>query len=116
MSSWLDPLETLLSASSMLRAICPLSQCLTCPSPRMQGLGAAFSIIFNAIERVKCLVAIHVRMSGSTQVIRATQMFTKDGASKKVSLVREMITGFSLGIGFGLIWKVCWLGPLTCFC
>ena len=45
-------------------------------------------------------------MSGSSQVIRATQMFTKDGYSKKVSLVREIVTGFSLGIGFGLIWKV----------
>lgn len=45
-------------------------------------------------------------MSGSSQVIRATQMFTKDGTSKKVSLVREIATGFSLGIAFGLIWKV----------
>ncbi|CAL5227895.1 g10936 [Coccomyxa viridis] len=44
-------------------------------------------------------------MSGSSQVIRATQMFTKDGNSKKVSLVREIVTGFSLGMGFGLIWK-----------
>lgn len=33
-------------------------------------------------------------------------MFTKDGTSKKVSLVREIATGFSLGIAFGLIWKV----------
>lgn len=45
-------------------------------------------------------------MSSSTQVIRAAQMFTKDGHSKKVSLVREIVAGFSLGIGFGLIWKV----------
>lgn len=48
------------------------------------------------------------KMSGSSQVIRATQMFTKDGHSKKVSLVREIISGFSLGLGFGLIWKVRW--------
>ena len=33
-------------------------------------------------------------------------MFTKAGTSKKVSLVREIATGFSLGIAFGLIWKV----------
>ena len=85
------------------------------PQPGVQGLDAAISGISNATERLKCLVAIHITMSGSTQVIRATQMFTKDGASKKVSLVREMITGFSLGIGFGLIWKVCWIGPLICF-
>ena len=36
-------------------------------------------------------------------------MFTKDGHSKKVSLVREIVAGFSLGMGFGLIWKVRWL-------
>ena len=72
--------------------------------------------ISDATERVKCLAAILITMSGSTQVIRATQMFTKDGHSKKVSLVREMITGFSLGIGFGLIWKVGWLGPSSWLC
>ena len=44
-------------------------------------------------------------MSGS-QVIRATAMFTKNGKSKQVSLIREIGTGLALGLAFGFVWKV----------
>ena len=45
------------------------------------------------------------KMSGS-QVIRATQMFTKNGKSKQVSLMREIGTGLALGLAVGFVWKV----------
>ncbi len=43
------------------------------------------------------------------QVIRAAQMFVKQGAgaSKGVNLKAEMAMGLTLGIGVGLTWKVC---------
>jgi hypothetical protein len=44
-------------------------------------------------------------MTGS-QVIRATQMFTKHGQASKISVGREIFMGFTLGLGFGLVWKV----------
>jgi hypothetical protein len=42
------------------------------------------------------------------QVIRAAQMFVKQGAgaSKGVNLKAEMAMGLTLGIGVGLTWKV----------
>ena len=40
------------------------------------------------------------------QVIRATQMFTKHGQSTKVSVLKEIGMGLSLGLAFGLVWKV----------
>lgn len=45
------------------------------------------------------------RMS-STQAIQAVQMFTKHGASKKVSVVKEIVIGVTIGLGFGVLWKV----------
>lgn len=44
-------------------------------------------------------------MSG-TQVIKAIQMFTKNGRSKQISLLREIGTGLTLGLAAGLVWKV----------
>ena len=43
------------------------------------------------------------------QVIRAAQMFVKQGAgaSKGVNLKAEMAMGLTLGIGVGLTFKVC---------
>ena len=46
------------------------------------------------------------RMSSGSQVIRATQVFTKQGKSKQVSLLREIGAGLTLGLAFGLVWKV----------
>jgi hypothetical protein len=39
-------------------------------------------------------------------VIRALPMFTKDGASKKINLVREIAIGLGLGISLGMVWQV----------
>eukprot|EP00884_Botryococcus_braunii_P021257 jgi/Botrbrau1/7815/Bobra.0159s0243.1 len=38
-------------------------------------------------------------------VIRALPMFTKDGASKKINLIREIGIGLGLGISLGLVWQ-----------
>lgn len=45
-------------------------------------------------------------MSGK-EVIRAAQMFTKNGASKKVSALKEILIAIGLGTTTGLIWQVC---------
>jgi len=47
-------------------------------------------------------------MSSSGQVIKAAQMFIKQGAgaSKGVNLKAEMAMGLSLGVAVGLTWKV----------
>ena len=42
----------------------------------------------------------------SAQAIQAVQMFTKHGASKKVSVVKEIVIGVTIGLGFGALWKV----------
>ena len=47
-------------------------------------------------------------MSANGQVIKAAQMFIKQGAgaSKGVNLKAEMLYGLTLGMGAGLTWKV----------
>lgn len=47
-------------------------------------------------------------MSSNGQVIKAAQMFIKQGAgaSKGVNLKAEMMYGLALGLGCGLVWKV----------
>lgn len=47
-------------------------------------------------------------MSANGQVIKAAQMFVKQGAgaSKTFNLKAEMLYGTTLGIGVGLTWKV----------
>ena len=47
-------------------------------------------------------------MSANGQVIKAAQMFVKQGAgaSKNFNLKAEMLYGTTLGIGVGLTWKV----------
>ena len=45
-------------------------------------------------------------MSSGTSVIRAAQMFTKNGNSKNVNLPMEIAIGTGLGLAFGLMWKV----------
>ena len=47
-------------------------------------------------------------MSANGQVIKAAQMFIKQGAgaSKSFNLKAEMLYGTTLGIGIGLTWKV----------
>lgn len=47
-------------------------------------------------------------MSANGQVIRAAQMFVKqgEGASKTFNLKAEVLYGTTLGIGVGLTWKV----------
>ena len=47
-------------------------------------------------------------MSSGGQVIRATQMFLKqgEGASKSMNLKAELIYGTTLGLAVGLTWKV----------
>ncbi len=42
----------------------------------------------------------------SGQAIKAVEMFTKNGASKNVSVVREVVIGLTIGLGFGALWKV----------
>jgi hypothetical protein len=42
----------------------------------------------------------------SGQAIKAVEMFTKHGASKNVSVVREVVIGLTIGLGFGALWKV----------
>ncbi|KAK9808434.1 hypothetical protein WJX73_004898 [Symbiochloris irregularis] len=44
-------------------------------------------------------------MSSNTAVIRAAQMFTKNGNSKNVNLVAEIAIGSGLGLAAGLVWK-----------
>lgn len=44
-------------------------------------------------------------MSGK-EVIRAAQMFTTNGAAAKVSVVKEIAIGLTLGISAGLVWQV----------
>jgi hypothetical protein len=40
------------------------------------------------------------------QVVRAVQMFSKDGGmSSKVSATKEIVIGLALGIGAGLAWQ-----------
>jgi hypothetical protein len=46
-------------------------------------------------------------MSNPPAVIRAAAMFTKNGNSKNVNLIGELAAGLTLGLGVGLIWKVC---------
>ena len=47
-------------------------------------------------------------MSANGQVIKAAQMFVKQGAgaSKTFNLKAELVYGTTLGIGIGLTWKV----------
>jgi len=40
------------------------------------------------------------------EVIRAAQMFTTNGMASKVSVVKEIVIGSALGLGFGLWWQV----------
>lgn len=40
------------------------------------------------------------------EVIRAAQMFTKNGAGSRTSIVKEIVLGSALGLGFGLLWQV----------
>lgn len=40
------------------------------------------------------------------EVIRAAQMFTKNGAASRTSVVKEIVIGSALGLGFGLWWQV----------
>ena len=47
-------------------------------------------------------------MSGK-EVIRAAQMFTKSGVASRTSVVKELVLGSALGLGFGLLWQVSWL-------
>lgn len=62
-------------------------------------------------------------MSANGQVIKAAQMFVKQGAgaSKSFNLKAEMLYGTTLGIGVGLTWKVScltstvWLLPPEAF-
>lgn len=42
----------------------------------------------------------------SQQAIKAVSQFTKNGASKNVSVVREIAIGVTLGLVFGAMWKV----------
>ena len=42
----------------------------------------------------------------SGQAIKAVEMVTKNGASKNVSVVREVVIGLTIGLGFGALWKV----------
>jgi len=42
----------------------------------------------------------------SGQALKAVEMFTKNGASKNVSVVREVVIGLTIGLGFGALWKV----------
>ena len=42
----------------------------------------------------------------SGQAIKAVEMFTKNGASKNVSVAREVVIGLTIGLGFGALWKV----------
>ena len=56
-------------------------------------------------RRSRCSGGRLVKMTGG-QVIRATQMFTKHGQSTKVSVLKEIGMGLSLGLAFGLVWKV----------
>lgn len=46
-------------------------------------------------------------------VIRALPMFTKDGASKKINLVREIIIGLTIGITGGLTWQVGYISRVS---
>lgn len=47
-----------------------------------------------------------IGIMSSTQVIKAAQMFTKNGNSKNVSVVKEIVIGLSLGLVGGVAWKV----------
>jgi hypothetical protein len=40
------------------------------------------------------------------EVIRAAQMFTKNGVGSRTSVVKEIVLGSALGLGFGLWWQV----------
>ena len=42
----------------------------------------------------------------SQQAIKAVSQFTKNGASKNVSVAREIVIGITIGLGFGALWKV----------
>ena len=44
-------------------------------------------------------------MSGSSNIIRASQQFAKAGSSD-VSIVKELLIGLSLGLAAGSVWKV----------
>ena len=44
-------------------------------------------------------------MSGK-EVIRAAQMFTKNGVASKTSVVKELVIGTGLGLALGLWWQV----------
>lgn len=57
-------------------------------------------------------------MSANGQVIKAAQMFVKQGAgaSKSFNLKAELVYGTTLGIGIGLTWKVhCGTFLIVCF-
>jgi hypothetical protein len=40
------------------------------------------------------------------EVIRAAQMFTKSGMASKVSVVKEIGIGLTLGLASGFLWQV----------
>lgn len=48
----------------------------------------------------------------SQQAIKAVSQFTENGASKNVSVVREIAIGTAIGLVFGAMWKVRPLLPL----
>jgi len=39
------------------------------------------------------------------EVIRAVQVFSKEGMASKVSVVKEIVVGSALGLGLGLVWQ-----------
>lgn len=39
------------------------------------------------------------------EVIRAVQVFSKEGMASKVSVVKEIVFGSVLGLGLGLVWQ-----------
>jgi hypothetical protein len=45
-------------------------------------------------------------MAGKEVAIKAAQMFTTTGVASRVSVVKEMAIGLSLGLGMGFLWQV----------
>ena len=70
------------------------------------SLAAKFGRMVQAHWRAEVKQEESARMSAGSQVIRATEVFTKHGKSKQVSLLREIGAGLTLGLAFGLVWKV----------
>jgi len=45
-------------------------------------------------------------MAGKEVAIKAAQMFTTTGVASRVSVVKEMAIGLSLGLSMGFLWQV----------